>query len=74
MDERDLTITGLTEQQCLIADVLWKCSSEEEMEVLYKIFDRDEVEGVKQLMLAAAFDQIDDLTRSEEHTSELQSH
>ena len=58
----DITLTGLTEHQCTIADFLWSADTQEELDAVNEMFGVEEVEVIKQLMLAAMFDDVEDVS------------
>lgn len=53
-------IEGLSVKQHIIADALWECDSTDELMTLFEVFPMQEVITVKEMMLAAALDQITD--------------
>ena len=53
-------IEGLSVKQHIIADALWECDSTDELMTLFQVFPMQEVITVKEMMLAAALDQITD--------------
>lgn len=59
MDKMDITLTGLTDLQVTIADLLWDIDDEEDIEAVCKLFPKSDVEIVKTLMIAAALDMED---------------
>ncbi len=60
-----IELHGLTKQQYQLADLLWNCESQEDVEQLKTSlpdhYKRD-AETVHQLMIAAVMDQYDDIT------------
>ena len=60
-----ITLEGLTKQQYQIADMIWSCESQEDVERLLKAmppeYKRDAV-TVHTLMIAAVFDQHEEIT------------
>ncbi len=60
-----ITLTGLTQQQYQIADMIWNCDSQEDVERLLKAmppeYKRD-AETVHTLMIAAVMDQHTEIT------------
>jgi len=59
-----INLEGLTEQQVKIADLLWSCDTEAEIQQLKRAVPQNlqrDVETVHQLMLAAVFDQYTDV-------------
>ena len=57
-----ITIEGLSPKQHIIADALWECQSNEEMLYILAAFPIKEVIAVKEMMIAAALDQITDVS------------
>jgi hypothetical protein len=60
-----ITLEGLTRQQQQIADLLWSCDSQQDLELLKQTLPlefRKDAETVHQLMIAAVFDDYEDLT------------
>jgi len=60
-----ITLQGLTKQQYQLADLLWNCESEQDVEQLKQSLPathRREAETVHQLMIAAVFDGYDEVT------------
>ena len=55
-----IQIEGLSPKQHIIADQLWECETEREVQMLFEVFPVSEVILVKEMMLAAALDQITD--------------
>ena len=59
-----ITLEGLSKQQYQIADLLWSCESQEQVEQIKSslplAYKRD-AEVVHQLMIAAVMDQYDDI-------------
>lgn len=51
-------IEGLSAKQHIIADQLWECETEREVQMLFEVFPVSEVILVKEMMIAAALDQI----------------
>lgn len=62
MNKDEITLTGLTAMQCVIADFLWSADSESDLAVVNEVFGVEEVEVIKQLMLAAMFDDVEDVS------------
>ncbi len=60
-----ITITGLTPQQSKLADMIWQCESQQDVDRLMTAlpgeFQRDAV-VVHQLMIAAVMDQYTEIT------------
>ena len=60
-----IELTGLTRQQYQIADLLWNCESQQDVEQLKqnlpKAYRRD-AETIHQLMIAAVMDQYETVT------------
>ena len=60
-----IELTGLTKQQYQIADLLWNCESQQDVEQLKqnlpKAYRRD-AETIHQLMIAAVMDQYETVT------------
>ena len=66
MNKDEITLTGLTALQVTIADFLWEADTQEELDVVSEAFGSEEVEVIKQLMLAAMFDDVEDLSQANE--------
>jgi len=66
MQEVIIQLEGLSKVQCSIADFLWHADSEEDMQFIYEAFGRYEVEVVKQMMLAASLNDIEDVSQASE--------
>jgi hypothetical protein len=64
MNKDEITLTGLTAMQCVIADFLWSANSESDLAVVNEVFGVEEVEVIKQLMLAAMFDEVEDVSQA----------
>lgn len=64
--EQEITLTNLSELQCVIADFLWSVDSEQDMQVVTEMFGAEQVEVIKQLMLAAMLDDVEDLSQANE--------
>ena len=62
MNKDEITLTGLTSYQCAIADFLWSADTQEELDAVNEMFGVEEVEVIKQLMLAAMFDDVEDVS------------
>lgn len=60
-----ITLEGLTRQQYQIADMLWQCDTQSDVEQLIRnlpaAYQRD-AKTIHQLMIAAVFDQYEDIT------------
>ena len=59
-----ITIQGLTEQQYKLADMIWSCDSQEDLERFIQGLPaeyKQDAESVHQLMIAAVFDQQEDI-------------
>lgn len=58
-----ITLTGLTRQQVQIADLIWNCGTQAEVDQLIRnmpnAYRRDAV-TLRELMIAAALDQVED--------------
>jgi len=69
-----ITLQGLTQQQHQIADMIWQCDSQEDVDQLIRnlppAYKRD-AETIHQLMIAAVFDQYEDI---DEYTKTLIDH
>jgi hypothetical protein len=65
-NEVNIQLSGLSDLQCVIADFLWEVQTDEDMSVVYETFGEDNVEVIKQLMVAEAFDEVVDLTEANE--------
>ena len=61
MNKDEITLTGLTSLQCVIADFLWSADSESDLAVVNEVFGVEQVEVIKQLMLAAMLDDVEDV-------------
>ena len=64
--EQEITLTNLSELQCVIADFLWNADSEQDLQTVNEMFGQEQVEVIKQLMLAAMFDDVEDLSQANE--------
>ena len=62
--EVNIQLSDLSDLQCVIADFLWEVQTDEDMSVVYETFGEDNVEVIKQLMIAEAFDEVVDLTKA----------
>lgn len=61
----DITIQGLTKQQYQIADMIWSCDSQEDVQRLIQNLPlqyKQDAETVHQLMIAAVMDGYEDIT------------
>jgi predicted DNA-binding protein len=61
----NIEINGLSKTQMQIADFLWTCESNEEVQMLIDIYGHNAI-IVRDMMIAAALDDIDDLSIAEE--------
>jgi hypothetical protein len=60
-----ITITGLTKQQYQIADMIWSCDSQEDVQRLLAAMPaqyKQDAQTVHELMIAAVMDQHEDIT------------
>lgn len=57
-----VTVQGFTPRQCVIADALWAAESSDAILALMLVFGKDEVDLVKEMITAAALDQMADDT------------
>lgn len=60
-----ITLEGLSQQQYQIADMIWNCDSQEDVARLIRNLPRSyrrDAETVHELMIAAVFDQCEDIT------------
>ena len=60
-----ITLTGLTRQQHQIADMIWNCDSQEDVQRLMRAMPeayKQDAETIYQLMIAAVMDQHTDIT------------
>ena len=60
-----IELTGLTRQQYQIADLLWNCESQQDVEQLKQNLPaayRRDAETIHQLMIAAVMDQYEEVT------------
>lgn len=60
-----ITLQGLTHQQHQLAELLWNCDSQEDVEQLKQslpVTYRKDAETIHQLMIAAVFDDYTDIT------------
>lgn len=66
MEQNEILIElqGLSAMQVAIADFLWAVDSESDMQAVMEAFDPREVEVVKQLMLAAMLDDVEDVSQA----------
>lgn len=62
-------IEGLSAKQHIIADQLWECETEREIQMLFEVFPVSEVLLVKEMLVAAALDQITDTDLAEDYLS-----
>jgi len=53
-------IEGLSPKRHIIADALWECETEREVQMLFEVFPVSEVLLVKEMLISAALDQITD--------------
>lgn len=60
-------IEGLSPKRHIIADALWECETEREVQMLFEVFPVREVILVKELMIAATMDQISDTDLAEDY-------
>lgn len=58
MQEVSIQIEGLTELQCTIADFLWSVETDAEMEAIIEAFGDEQVQLIKDMMVAACLEQI----------------
>ena len=66
MNDVEITLTGLTDLQCTIADFLWEANSQEDLDAVTEAFGTEQVEVIKQLMIAEMFDEVEDVTQANE--------
>lgn len=64
MNEITIQLHGLSNIQHVIADFLWEAQTEAEVQAVYETFDPREVKVVEQLMLAAAIDDVEDVSEA----------
>ena len=60
-----ITLQGLTKQQYQLADLLWNCASQQDVEQLKRSLPashKRDAETIHQLMIAAVFDDYDEVT------------
>ncbi len=60
-----ITLTGLTQQQYQIADMIWACESQEDVDRLKRCLPtayKQDAETVHTLMIAAVMDQHEEIT------------
>jgi hypothetical protein len=60
-----IELHGLTKQQYQLAELLWNCESQQDVEQLKQSLPashRRDAETIHQLMIAAVFDDYDDIT------------
>ena len=60
-----ITLQGLTPQQYQLAELLWNCNSQQDVEQLKRSLPashKRDAETIHQLMIAAVFDDYDDIT------------
>ncbi|NBP04520.1 MAG: hypothetical protein EBU90_31440 [Proteobacteria bacterium] len=55
-----IQIEGLSAKQHIIADQLWECETEREVQMLFEVFPVSEVILVKEMMIAATMDMLTD--------------
>ena len=67
-------IEGLSAKQHIIADALWECQTEREVQRLFEIFPVREVLLVKEMMVAATMDTIvnDDIEEARDYLMRFQ--
>lgn len=58
-------------RQCAIADLLWAANTEQEVQAVIRVFGR-EAEVVYNMMVAAAFDEVNDVTQAQELLEKFQ--
>ena len=66
MNEVTIQLSGLSDLQCVIADFLWEVETDADMQAVFETFGEDNVQTIKQLMLAEALDDVQDLTEANE--------
>lgn len=66
-------IEGLSAKQHIIADALWECETEREVQMLFEVFPVSEVILVKEMMIAATMDTIvnNDVEEAKEYLSKF---
>ena len=60
-----IELQGLTQQQYQLAELLWNCNSQQDVEQLKRSLPdshKRDAETIHQLMIAAVFDDYDDIT------------
>ena len=60
-----ITIEGLSKQQYQIADMIWSCESQEDVDQLMRAMPKEykrDAKTVHELMIAAVMDQHEDIT------------
>ena len=67
-----IQIEGLSAKQHIIADALWECQTEGEVQQLFEVFPVSEVLLVKEMLVAAALDQITDTDLAEVYLQRFQ--
>lgn len=62
-------IEGLSPKRHIIADALWECETEREVQMLFEVFPVSEVILVKEMMIAATMDTVvnDDVEQAKEY-------
>ncbi|NDD82589.1 MAG: hypothetical protein EBZ53_08530 [Verrucomicrobia bacterium] len=69
-----IQIEGLSPKQHIIADALWECQTEGEVQQLFEVFPVKEVLLVKEMMIAATMDTIvnDDVDEAKQYLQRFQ--
>ena len=57
-----LNVTDLSTLQCVVADFLWNAESDSDIQAINDAFGASEVAVVQELMLAAALDDVEDVS------------
>ncbi len=60
-----IQLQGLTQQQYQLAELLWNCASQEDVDLLKRSLPashKQDAETIHQLMIAAVFDDYDEIT------------
>ena len=60
-----MEIRFANQKQCAIADLLWAANTEQEAQAVIRVFGK-EAEVVYNMIVAAAFDEVNDVTQAAE--------
>lgn len=59
-----MEIQFANQKQVAIADLLWAANTQKEVDAVIRVFGHDAI-VVQQMMIAAAFDQVDDVSQAQ---------